>query len=68
LLQLKLRTLIHYLLNDEEKKKKVRKQIRQIKAVDCRSRELKNPRREKQKKTEKINRKTFLKARKIQED
>jgi len=52
----------------KRKRKKVRKKIRQLKAVDCRSRELKNPRREKQKKTEKINRKTFLKARKIQED
>jgi len=45
-------------------KKKVRKKIRQIKAVDCRSREMKNPRQEKQKK----NRKTFLKTRKNQED
>jgi len=55
LLRLKLQTLIHYLLNDEERKKKVRKKIRQIKAVDCRSREMKNPRQEKQKKlTEKL--------------
>jgi len=46
-------------------KKKVRKKIRQIKAVDCRSRELKNPRQEKQKK---LTEKLFLKTRKIQED
>ena len=71
MLRLKLRTLIHYLLNDEEKKKKSNdeKFVKSKQSTaDPIERIEKIPDKKKQKKTEKINRKTFLKTRKNQED
>ena len=54
MLRLKLRTLIHYLLNDEEKRKKSKEKIRQIKAVDCRSREIEKSPNKKNRRKQKI--------------